>query len=180
MDWTGRRRGGDAVGALFAQVWLLCLVAFLLGALLTWLLVARPAQREAARARAAAERHDEPVDPVRAAQAPPTPIPGVPRHARPAGDGNPTPSGPDRRRRSGSSVVGALDRQRRGIPNGSRGADGPIVPRQPGPRVRGGLSDLPGDGPSIPPQHRGHSLFIPPEPRAPEPDEPPRHERPGP
>lgn len=165
------------MGALSAQVWLLCLVAFLLGAVLTWLLVARPAQREAARARAAAESRDQPVDPVRAAQAPAAPIPGVPRHARPAG-GNPRSPGLDRRRRSGSSAVGALDRRRRGAPNGSRGADGPIVPRQPGPRVRGGLSDLPADGPSVPPQHRGHSLFIPPEPRAPEPDEPPRHQRP--
>ncbi|GAA4714297.1 hypothetical protein GCM10023215_66860 [Pseudonocardia yuanmonensis] len=156
------------MGALFAQMWVLCLVAFLLGALLTWLLVARPARREAALARAAAERRDEPVDPVRAAQAPPTPIPGVPRHARPSG-GTPTLPGLGRRRRPGSSAVGAPARLRHGSPEGARGGDGPVVPRQPGPGPRGGTSD----GPSVPPQDRGHSLFTPPEPHAPEPDEPP-------
>ena len=160
------------VAALFAQMWLLCLAAFLLGALLTWLLVARPAQREAARARAALEQRDEPVDPVRAAQAPPTPIPGVPRHARTSAPGNPALSGLGRRRRSGSSAVGALDRLRPGTPDGARAGDGPVVPRQPGPGSRGS-SDRSDDGPSVPPQDRGHSLFTPPEPRAPEPDEPP-------
>ncbi|MCE0762642.1 hypothetical protein LWC35_06930 [Pseudonocardia kujensis] len=158
------------VGALFAQMWLLCLAAFLLGALATWLLVARPARREAARAREAAARRDEPVDPVRAAQAPPTPIPGVPRHARPSG-GDPALPALGRRRRSGSSALGAPARLRHGTPEGPpRGGDaGPVVPRQPGPGPRGGGAD----GPLVPPQDRGHALFTPPEPRAPEPDEPP-------
>ncbi|MCE3552484.1 hypothetical protein LWC33_13565 [Pseudonocardia sp. RS11V-5] len=158
------------MGALFAQMWLLCLVAFLLGALLTWLLVARPARREAARARAAAGRRDEPVDPVRAAQAPPTPIPGVPRHARTSRDGDALPA-LGRRRRSGSSALGAPARLRHGTPEGASHAagDGPVVPPQPGPGPRGGGSD----GPVVPPQDRGHALFTPPEPRAPEPDEPP-------
>jgi hypothetical protein len=156
-------------------MWLLCLVAFLLGALLTWLLLARPARREAARARAVAEQsgreRDEPVDPVRAAQAPPTPIPGVPRHARPSGGGNPALPALGRRRRPGSSALGAPARLRHDTPEGTSrgGADGPVVPRQPGPGPRGGGSD----GPVVPPQDRGHALFTPPEPRPPEPDEPP-------
>ncbi|GAA4557531.1 hypothetical protein GCM10023175_62040 [Pseudonocardia xishanensis] len=127
---------------MFAQVWMLCLLAFLLGALVTWLAVARPRRAPAPPPIEPAES----LDPVQAAQAPPTPLPGVPRHARTAA-ANPALAELDTARRR--PRVGALNRLRHAPPSTAA----PEIPRQAGP------------GP------RGPNLFTPPEPRSPEPDE---------
>lgn len=135
------------MAAVFAQVWMLCLLAFLLGALVTWLAFARPRR---APVQPVPPQPAAPLDPVQAAQAPPTPIPGVPRHARP-GTAHPALAELDTARRR--SRVGAVNRMRHTPPSGS-----PEIPRQGGP------------GP------RGPNLFAPPEPRSPEPGTPPRRE----
>jgi hypothetical protein len=131
------------MATVFAQVWVLCLIAFLLGALVTWLALSPARRRAAPPVVPPAEAR---LDPVQAAQAPPTPLPGVPRHARrtPA---NPAPASLEsHRRRPGSPAVNALGRLRHSPP------EGPIVPRQQGPRPSGEAGEL----------------FRPPSPRAPE------------
>jgi hypothetical protein len=129
------------VAAVFAQMWVLCLVSFVLGALLTWLAIG-PARRRA-QSTAVPEPVEE-LDPVQAAQAPPTPLPGVPRHARTAST-NPALAELDslRRRRPGAAAVGALDRLR---------PPGPRIPQQPGPQDRPGGLFTPSEQPEIPPR----------------------------
>jgi hypothetical protein len=109
------------VAWLFTQVWVLCLVSFLLGALATWLAFVRPARR------AAREIPDRPAAPAPPAwavttrpqvpeqrtedQPPPPPAPTVPpvNPALAALNGQPT----DTRGRSapavGTTAAGALD-----------------------------------------------------------------------
>lgn len=110
------------MAAVFAQMWVLCLVSFLLGALVTWLAVGPARRRPHPSAPAAAA---EPMDPVQAAQAPPTPLPGVPRHARIT-----------------TSPAGGLDRLRQPGPD-------PRIPQQS--RRPGGLF-TPTGRPEIPPR----------------------------
>jgi hypothetical protein len=145
------------VAAVFAQMWVLCLVSFVLGALVTWLAVG-PARR-----RAQSVAPPEPavvLDPVQAAQAPPTPLPGVPRHAR-TSPANPALAELDRTRgrRAAASAVGALDRLRHPEPH-------PRIHPEPHPRIP------PQAGPQ---DRRPGGLFTPPEP----PEVPPRR-TPGP
>jgi hypothetical protein len=129
------------VAAVFAQMWVLCLVSFVLGALLTWLAIGPARRRPQAPAVAGPV---EQLDPVQAAQAPPTPLPGVPRHARTAPT-NPALAELDslRRRRSGAAAAEALERLR---------PPDPRIPPQPGPQDRPGGLFTPSGQPEIPPR----------------------------
>lgn len=143
------------MAAVFAQMWVLCLLSFLLGGLLTWLAIG-PARRRPAPPEPSAA--PEPMDPVQAAQAPPSPLPGVPRHARRT-PGTPSIAGPVPTnpalagldsvppRRTGSAALGALDRLRHPGPEPD-----PQIPRQPGAHDRRpGRLFTPPDEPEPPP-----------------------------
>ncbi|GAA1882005.1 hypothetical protein GCM10009836_74000 [Pseudonocardia ailaonensis] len=162
------------MGTTFVQVWVFCLAAFLVGALVTWLAFAAPARREAAALRKAPPAYpgrtgQPPVapDPVRAAQAPLTPLPGVARHARraPERPTNPALAGLDgtarQRRRPGTAAVGALDRMRHGPDAGPpQNGQGPAIPAQGGPGARPPRNDAPG-GLFTPPEQRRSGEDVP-------------------
>jgi hypothetical protein len=129
--------------ALFGQVWILCVIAFLAGSAVTWLLFVRTPRR----------RH---APPRRHTKAPPAPerAPSLPRRPRPARPEEPPPpvepalANLDTRgreatsRRSGSSAAGALDRLGvAGAPH--RPEDGPVPPQIP---AQGGPVDEPAGG----------------------------------
>jgi hypothetical protein len=121
--------------ALFGQVWILCVIAFLAGSAVTWLLFVRTPRR----------RHAPPRRHARAVQAPER-APSLPRRTRPERSEPPPPPaepalanldtrGPGATsRRSGSGAAGALDRLGvAGTPNRPEDGPSPQIPAQGGP-----------------------------------------------
>lgn len=114
----------------FAEVWLLCAVAFLLGSAVTWLVFVVPLRRRADRAR--------PLErpPARAPAAdpgpPPLPAPAAPLPppaADPALAALEGTAGPVAMPSPGRQATGALD-----LLGVAGTPDGPAIPQQPGPR----------------------------------------------
>lgn len=129
------------MGWLFVQVWVLCVVAFLLGSLVTWLLFVVPARR------AGAPPAGEPwalgpswTGPAQAqADGGPPPVP-PPSGSRPGPAVDPALSGLDSRPepppRLGAAATGALDLlgvRGRGDESTAPHSEGPAIPTQPGP-----------------------------------------------
>jgi hypothetical protein len=120
--------------ALFGQVWILCVIAFLAGSAVTWLLFVRTPPRRHASPR----RH-------RGGLRAPERAPSLPRRPRSARPEPPPPAEPalanlDTRgpgatsRRSGSGAAGALDRLGvAGTPNRPEDGPSPQIPAQGGP-----------------------------------------------